>query len=47
MATRQGKSQAYSTSYTRIAQVTSSYTEPIGITDKKILEEITNEAIRR
>jgi len=40
-------SQAKSISETFIAQAVSNYTEPLGITDKKQLEEITNTAIQR
>ena len=47
MITRNVKKHELSKSQTHIAQVVSSYTEPLGITDRKLLEQITNEAIRR
>jgi ribonucleoside-diphosphate reductase alpha chain len=47
MVTRNIKNHELSKSQTHIAQVVSSYTEPLGITDRKVLEKITNEAIRR
>jgi len=47
MVTRNVKNHELSKSQTQIAQVVSSYTEPLGITDRKLLEQITNEAIRR
>ncbi len=47
MVSRNVKNHTLSKSQTHIAQVVSSYTEPLGITDRKKLEQITNEAIRR
>jgi ribonucleoside-diphosphate reductase alpha chain len=47
MATRNIKGQLWSTNQTYIAQSVSSYMEPLGITDRKDLEEITNIAIQR
>ncbi len=47
MVTNNPKNLSKSSNQTRIAQIVSSYTEPLGITGRKKLEEITNEAIRR
>lgn len=47
MATNYDKNSNLSTNRSRIAQIVSSYIEPMGITDRKELEEITNEVIRR
>jgi ribonucleoside-diphosphate reductase alpha chain len=47
MATNYDKDSNLSTNRSRIAQIVSSYIEPMGITDRKELEEITNEVIRR
>jgi hypothetical protein len=47
MAGKNGKGQQWSTNQTYIAQAVSSYMEPLGITDRKQLEEITNIAIQR
>ena len=47
MTTHHIKSQALTSNQTYIAQIVSSYTEPLGITDRKELEEITNDVIRR
>ena len=47
MTTNNSKNLSKSSNQTRIAQIVSSYTEPLGITGRKKLEEITNEAIRR
>ena len=47
MAMRRVRSQAISMNYNHIARVVSSCTEPIGITDRKDLESITNEVIQK
>jgi hypothetical protein len=47
MTTNNPQNQNKSSNQTRIAQIASSYTEPQGITGRKKLEEIVNEAIRR
>ena len=47
MATNNSKNTSKSSDQTRIAQIVSSYTEPLGISERRKLEEITNEAIRR
>jgi ribonucleoside-diphosphate reductase alpha chain len=47
VAANPGKKPEWFTNYTHIAQFVSSYTEPLGITDRKQLEEITNIAIQR
>lgn len=47
MSTRNLKGQLWSTNQTYIAQSVSAYMEPLGITDRKALEEITNLAIQR
>jgi ribonucleoside-diphosphate reductase alpha chain len=47
MAISNSRNASKSSDQTRIAQIVSSYTEPLGISERKKLEEITNEAIRR
>ncbi len=47
MTTDHDRNIKLSTNRSRIAQIVSSYIEPMGITDRKELEEITNEVIRR
>jgi ribonucleoside-diphosphate reductase alpha chain len=47
MVTDHDKDRTLSTNRSRIAQIIASYIEPMGITDRKELEEITNEVIRR
>ena len=47
MVTRLMGNQSQSVMKTRIAQIVSNCTDPIGITDRNQLEEIANEAIRR
>ena len=47
MTMRSVKGQLWSTNQTYIAQVVSSYMQPLGITDRKQLEEIANLAIQR
>lgn len=47
MAIKSIKGQLWSTNHTYIAQAVSSYMQPLGITDRKQLEEITNLAIQR
>jgi ribonucleoside-diphosphate reductase alpha chain len=47
MTTDNSKNYSKSFNQNRIAQIVSNYTEPLGITGRKKLEEITNEAIRR
>jgi ribonucleoside-diphosphate reductase alpha chain len=47
MATKSVKNQLWSTNQTYIAQAVSSYMQPLGITDRKQLEEIANLAIQR
>ncbi len=47
MSIKNSKSQIWTTNQTYIAQSVSAYMEPLGITDRKALEEITNLAIQR
>ncbi len=47
MATNNHRNLNKAPNQTRIAQIVASYTEPMGITNRKKIEEITNEAIRR
>jgi ribonucleoside-diphosphate reductase alpha chain len=47
MATKSVKNQLWSTNQTYIAQAVSSYMQPLGITDRKQLEDIANLAIQR
>jgi ribonucleoside-diphosphate reductase alpha chain len=47
MVTNHDKDRTLSANRSRIAQIIASYIEPMGITDRKELEEITNEVIRR
>jgi ribonucleoside-diphosphate reductase alpha chain len=47
MATKSMKNQLWSTNQTYIAQAVASYMQPLGITDREKLEEITNLAIQR
>ena len=47
MTMRNQKGQLWSTNQTYIAQSVSAYMQPLGITDRKALEEITNLAIQR
>src|SRR4030042_983907 len=47
MATNNHRNLNKAPNQTRIAQIVASYTEPMGIINRKKIEEITNEAIRR
>jgi ribonucleoside-diphosphate reductase alpha chain len=47
MTTKSMKNQLWSTNQTYIAQAVASYMQPLGITDREKLEEITNLAIQR
>jgi ribonucleoside-diphosphate reductase alpha chain len=47
MIMNQPKNIGKTSNQSRIAQIVTTYTEPLGITGRKKLEEITNEAIRR
>jgi ribonucleoside-diphosphate reductase alpha chain len=47
VTTRQGKSQKTSTNHTRIARAIFAAAESMGITDRKLLEELTGQIIQR
>ena len=47
MGTRQGKNQARSTNHNRIARAIFAAAESMGVADRKMLEELTGQAIRR
>lgn len=47
MTTRQGKNQKISTNHTRIARAIFAAAESMGITDRKLLEELTGQVIQR
>jgi hypothetical protein len=47
MDTNNHKNTTKTSNQTRIAQIVASFTEPMGITSRKKIEDITNESIRR